>query len=180
MLPKRGLNIMGCETARFLKLTSAAIEVIPFHVPRKEQSFQADIFPDTYAGVPSMSADEWFAGKNVAGAKKMSLDPAKNGSIVVPTAAAPAASPKVSVAPAPAAAPAPAGGNDSAALAAALAQVAALTKEVASLKVALAGAKEAAQPAGDSSEELEAAKARIAELEASESKLKKAVAALST
>ena len=47
MLPKRGLNVMGCEVARMLKLTINAVEPISFIVPRKEQNFQEDIFPDT-------------------------------------------------------------------------------------------------------------------------------------
>ena len=204
MLPKRGLNIMGCETARLLKLTSTAVEPIPFHVPRKEQSFQADIFPDTYAGVPSMTADEYFAGKNVSGAKKVSLDPAKNGAIAVPSAhtasSTPAVQPRVIaqssaptsptavIAPAsPAAAAAVASASptsDSAALAAALAQITALNKEVSALKISLSAAT--GEATGSGSDELVAAKARIAVLEESEGKLKmseqklkQAVAALS-
>jgi hypothetical protein len=192
MLPKRGLNILGCETARMLKLTSNLVEPIPFCVPRKEQSFQADIFPDTFAGVPAMSAEAWFGGKNVAGPTRISLDPAKNGSIAKASGDAPASSPRVSLA--AAASGAAAGGAASASsasassadaeLAAALAKIAALTKENAALKGELASAKAAAEgagagAAGGSSEELEAARARIAELETSEAKLKKAVAALS-
>jgi len=64
MLPKRGLNIMACETARMLKLTSSSIEPLRFIVPRKSDAFQDDIFPDTYAGQASMTADEWMGGEN--------------------------------------------------------------------------------------------------------------------
>ncbi|CAN0417741.1 unnamed protein product, partial [Ectocarpus sp. 13 AM-2016] len=35
MIPKRGLNVMKCETARLLKLTSNSIEPLSFVVPRK-------------------------------------------------------------------------------------------------------------------------------------------------
>lgn len=35
MIPKRGLNVMKCETARLLKLTSSTIEPLSFVVPRK-------------------------------------------------------------------------------------------------------------------------------------------------
>jgi len=63
-VPKRGLDIMSCETARLLKLTSNAVEPLRFIVPRKSDAFQDDIFPDTYAGVPSMNADEWLGGES--------------------------------------------------------------------------------------------------------------------
>lgn len=35
MIPKRGLDIEKCETARFLKLTSNAVEPLHVYVPRK-------------------------------------------------------------------------------------------------------------------------------------------------
>ena len=35
-------------------------------MPRKADSFQKDIFPDAFAGVPSMSAAEWLHGGNTA------------------------------------------------------------------------------------------------------------------
>jgi hypothetical protein len=47
MLPKRGLKVMGCEVAHMLKLTSNCVEPLSFIVPRKETTFQEDIFPDT-------------------------------------------------------------------------------------------------------------------------------------
>ena len=64
MVPKRGLDIMSCETTRLLKLTSNAVEPLRFIVPRKSDAFQEDIFPDTFAGVPSMTADEWLGGES--------------------------------------------------------------------------------------------------------------------
>jgi len=63
-VPKRGLDIMSCETARLLKLTTNAVEPLRFIVPRKSDAFQDDIFPDTYAGVPSLKADEWLGGES--------------------------------------------------------------------------------------------------------------------
>mmetsp|Transcript_2364 Transcript_2364/g.3399 ORF Transcript_2364/g.3399 Transcript_2364/m.3399 type:complete len:469 (+) Transcript_2364:77-1483(+) len=62
MVPKRGLNISKCETARLLKLTSNSVEPLSFVVPRKADSFQDDIYPPTFAGVPSLTADEWLSG----------------------------------------------------------------------------------------------------------------------
>lgn len=40
MLPKRACNVMKCEIARFLKLTSDSCEPLSFIVPRKSESFQ--------------------------------------------------------------------------------------------------------------------------------------------
>mmetsp|Transcript_4962 Transcript_4962/g.15002 ORF Transcript_4962/g.15002 Transcript_4962/m.15002 type:complete len:447 (-) Transcript_4962:120-1460(-) len=89
-LPKRGLNIMACETARCLKLTSQAgqgvVEPLSFIVPRKSDAFQDDIFPDTFSGLPSLQADDWLAGAN-APPQLVSLNPDAKGA--KPKAAAP-------------------------------------------------------------------------------------------
>ena len=93
-VPKRGLNIMACETARLLKLTSNSVEPLSFFVPRKSEAFQEDIYPDTYSGEPSHSADEWLAGSDLP-PKLMSLNPnASNNS----NSAAPAPSTRQSFA----------------------------------------------------------------------------------
>jgi len=78
-VPKKGLNIMGCETARLLKLTTNTVEPLSFFVPRKSEAFQDDIYPDTFAGVPSHTADEWLAGSDKPPVL-MSLNPANRGS----------------------------------------------------------------------------------------------------
>jgi coronin-1B/1C/6 len=39
-VPKRGLDVMKCETARLLKLTTTAVEPLSFIVPRKGDFFQ--------------------------------------------------------------------------------------------------------------------------------------------
>jgi len=203
MLPKRGLNAMRCEVARFLKLTTDSVEPISFIVPRKETTFQEDIFPETYAGIPSLTAADWFSGKTVDAPKKMSLDPAKRGTSsstpVVSFVAAPAPAPvsnatsSSSSSSTPVAAAvtpkdnmgSPTPGND-AALQTALAratkaetQVATLTAEISGLKSQLATAKAASSGGNDElKKQLDDAKARIAELEASEAKLKKVIATL--
>lgn len=64
MIPKRNLDIMKCETARILKLTTNSVEPLSFYVPRKSEAFQDDIFPDTFSGVPSHSADDWLNGSD--------------------------------------------------------------------------------------------------------------------
>lgn len=76
MVPKRGLDVMRCETARLLKVTSnAGIHPLSFQVPRKSDAFQDDIFPDCASGTPAHTADQWLAGSSKP-PLTMSLDPA--------------------------------------------------------------------------------------------------------
>lgn len=180
MLPKTACNVMKCEIARFIKLTGDTVEPISFIVPRKSESFQDDIFPDTAAGVPSMTAEAWFGGANVPG-KKVSLDPAKGGAAGA-ASAAPAAF-KPTAAPAPAAAASGGAGtaaSSSAAAASSSSGAAARTATPAAAahhddaEVEALRAKVASLTAA-----LEEAHAKVSELEASEAKLKKALAALS-
>jgi len=76
MVPKRGLDVGSCEIARFLKLTpNNKVIPIAMNVPRKGSDiFQDDIFPDTYAGVPSLEAKAWLGGEN-ADPQLVSLEP---------------------------------------------------------------------------------------------------------
>ena len=75
MVPKRGLDVMSCETARLLKLTSnGGVHPLRFIVPRKSDAFQDDIFPDCPSATPAHTADEWAAGSSKAPVT-MSLDP---------------------------------------------------------------------------------------------------------
>jgi len=46
------------------------ISPISFQVPRKSDIFQGDLYPDTYAGKPMLSADEWLGGDNKTPAKR--------------------------------------------------------------------------------------------------------------
>jgi len=73
---KKALDVWKCEIARFLKLTAKAIIPIAFIVPRKsgKEVFQADIFPDAFAGKPALTAEEWTKGQNKPPIL-MSLDP---------------------------------------------------------------------------------------------------------
>jgi len=77
-LPKTSMDTSKCEVARALRLSRDQIQPISFQVPRKSDMFQADIFPDTYAGVPALNATEWLAGENKPPAMQ-SMDPKKNG-----------------------------------------------------------------------------------------------------
>lgn len=79
MVPKRGLNIMDCESTRLLKLTNnEGIHPLSFIVPRKSDAFQDDIFPDCASTTPAHTADEWVAGSSKPPCT-MSLDPALAG-----------------------------------------------------------------------------------------------------
>ena len=73
-LPKRGLDTSKCETFRMLKLTTNTVEPLSFVVPRKSDSFQPDLYPDTSASVPAHSFDEWIGGSQKA-PMVMSMDP---------------------------------------------------------------------------------------------------------
>lgn len=75
MVPKRGVNVMACETTRLLKLTTNSVEPLSFFVPRKSDSFQDDIYPDTASNEAAHTADEWLAGSDKP-PKMMSLNPA--------------------------------------------------------------------------------------------------------
>jgi coronin-1B/1C/6 len=63
-VPKRGLDVMACESARLMKLTTTSVEPLSFCVPRKSDSFQDDLYPDTASNVASHTADEWLAGSD--------------------------------------------------------------------------------------------------------------------
>ncbi|RKP11930.1 hypothetical protein BJ684DRAFT_17533 [Piptocephalis cylindrospora] len=63
-LPKRALNVNECEVARAYKVTNNMVEPISFTVPRKADFFQSDIFPPTVGDIPSLTAEEFFSGKD--------------------------------------------------------------------------------------------------------------------
>ncbi|KAF5316705.1 hypothetical protein D9619_006802 [Psilocybe cf. subviscida] len=62
-LPRRALSVADCEIARAYKVHGSSIEPIAFIVPRKADSFQSDIFPPAPSIEPSVSAAEFFSGK---------------------------------------------------------------------------------------------------------------------
>jgi len=65
-LPKRACDTTKCEIAHCLRLMKDSVVPISFQVPRKSDLFQKDLFPDAYAGVPSMEAKEYLSGENKA------------------------------------------------------------------------------------------------------------------
>jgi len=78
MVPKRGCDVLRCETTRLLKLTNNSVEPLSFIVPRKSDAFQEDLFPPAYSGEPSHTADEWLGGSDLA-PKTRSLNPNSSG-----------------------------------------------------------------------------------------------------
>jgi len=92
-LPKRGVDVGACEIARLFKATSAGIvEPISFTVPRKSGQFQEDLFPDTAAPVPTLTAAEYKSGKN-APPKTMSLAPGADRPVAANTTFSPSSKP---------------------------------------------------------------------------------------
>lgn len=64
MVPKRGVDTAGTEIAKFMRLCDKHIEPLSFKVPRKSETGNDDLYPPTFSGRPSLSADEWLGGKN--------------------------------------------------------------------------------------------------------------------
>ncbi|EPY50785.1 actin binding protein [Schizosaccharomyces cryophilus OY26] len=64
-VPKRGVNVAENEVMRAYKsVNDTIIEPISFIVPRRSEAYQSDIYPPAPSGKPSLSADEWFSGKD--------------------------------------------------------------------------------------------------------------------
>ncbi len=65
MMGKRGIDVSTCEITRFYRLNNNGFcQVIPFVVPRKSELFQEDLYPDTLADVPAVTAEDWWSGTN--------------------------------------------------------------------------------------------------------------------
>ncbi|KAJ4170100.1 Coronin-like protein crn1 [Fusarium falciforme] len=63
-MPRRGINVHDNEVMRAYKtVNDSYIEPISFTVPRRAETFQADIFPPATGIHPAASAKEWFDGK---------------------------------------------------------------------------------------------------------------------
>lgn len=75
--PKRVCDTKTCEIAVAYRFMSDAIVPVSLQVPRKSDMFQEDIYPDTFAPIPALSASEWAAGENKAPVT-MSMRPGDN------------------------------------------------------------------------------------------------------
>ncbi|XP_035229398.1 coronin-7-like [Stegodyphus dumicola] len=83
LVPKRTLEVMDGEVNRLLLLGQDCIVPISFQVPRKSyRDFHDDLFPDTFAAEPSLTAAQWQAGEK-AKVLKVSLMPSKNQETLV-------------------------------------------------------------------------------------------------
>ncbi|KAJ2551636.1 Coronin-like protein crn1 [Coemansia sp. RSA 1933] len=128
IMARRGMDVRKCEVMRFFKVSgNSTIEPISFRVPRKAETFQADIFPPAASGKPAMSANDYFAG-NTAEPVTVSMEqvfttgplvvgsdaPIATSAKLAPSVSSVASTPKAPTpvqtapAPAPASAPAPA------------------------------------------------------------------------
>lgn len=136
-LPKTMCDTTKCEVAICYRVMKDHVSPISFCVPRKSEMFQADIFPDTYAYKPVMTADEYASGANKAPLKKSMKPGAAGPTGGVSTDSKFSSDNKSAAAPAASAA-APAGGQSVAQLQAALdaanARIKELEAEVAKLK----------------------------------------------
>mmetsp|Transcript_7983 Transcript_7983/g.16025 ORF Transcript_7983/g.16025 Transcript_7983/m.16025 type:complete len:448 (-) Transcript_7983:122-1465(-) len=82
MVPKRVMDTSICEVARVLKLCKDKIEVLRFICPRKAKIFQADLYPDAYAGeAVKDNAGAYFDSDTSkpfkAEVKRITMDPKK-------------------------------------------------------------------------------------------------------
>lgn len=69
-MPRRGINVHDNEVMRAYKtVNDSYVEPISFTVPRRAETFQADIFPPAMGNKPAVSASEWLGGKSGIPAK---------------------------------------------------------------------------------------------------------------
>jgi len=104
-VPRRGINVHENEVMRAYKtVNDAYIEPISFTVPRRAETFQADIFPPATGQKPAMSAKQWFDGQTSLPAK-IDLESIYDGT--APKEVPADYKPPAAAAPPPAAKPAP-------------------------------------------------------------------------
>jgi len=87
--PKSAVDVLSCETTRLLKLSKengvGRVAELKFVIPRKDECFQEDLFPDDIAGKPAQSADDYFDGNDVAPIL-MKMDPDERDDSAAPAA----------------------------------------------------------------------------------------------
>ena len=88
LVPKLGLDVMDCEVARILAVTSDGNTIVPIsaNVPRRSKiDFHADIFPDTRDPEATLSVADWLDFKPAA-ASVVCVDPTKRLATLKPKA----------------------------------------------------------------------------------------------
>lgn len=83
LVPKRALDVMKCEVNRLLVLGQHSIIPVPYIVPRKSyRDFNADLYPDTFSGVPTVTCAQWLNGETKA-PTSVSLDPSRKSKLLL-------------------------------------------------------------------------------------------------
>ena len=68
IVPKRTVNVRDNEVLKCFKtVVDQFIVPISFHVPRRAEEFQDDIYPAAPSARAALTAEEWFSGKSVEG-----------------------------------------------------------------------------------------------------------------
>ncbi|KAG0257166.1 Coronin-7 [Actinomortierella ambigua] len=79
LLPKQKMNVMQAEIARLITVGNNGLWPLSINVPRKSYlDFHADLYPDTKAAIPGLSAAEWLKGEDRP-VPRVSLDPGVAG-----------------------------------------------------------------------------------------------------
>lgn len=79
--PKNTVNLKENEVVKAFKtVNDGLIEPISFIVPRRSELFQEDIYPDAPSNKAAISAEDWFAGKDVNGPLLVSMESIFEGS----------------------------------------------------------------------------------------------------
>lgn len=78
--PKSTVNVKENEILKSFKtVNDLSIEPVSFIVPRRSELFQDDIYPDAPSSKAAISAEDWFAGKEVNGPLLLSMESVFNG-----------------------------------------------------------------------------------------------------
>ncbi|SCU98603.1 LADA_0H14202g1_1 [Lachancea dasiensis] len=88
--PRRAVSVKNNEILKgFKTVNDHCIEPISFHVPRKADSFQDDIYPDAPSHIAALSAEEWASGKSTEGPLLFNMKSLFDGSepMLVPSSA---------------------------------------------------------------------------------------------
>jgi len=62
--PKRTMNYNKCEIARTAKLTLNTVEYVSFYFPKRNEGFDASLYPECITGEPALGVEEWLKGEN--------------------------------------------------------------------------------------------------------------------
>jgi WD40 repeat protein len=68
--PKRCMNFNKCEIARIAKVTKDSIEYLSFYVPKRNEGYDAAVYPDCIAGEAALGVEEWLKGENKDAVRK--------------------------------------------------------------------------------------------------------------